>query len=89
MLSTGCRVSEVAHLRMENIDFRTGECTVLGKGNKERTVYISDNAMYYLQRYLAERSWNASSPLFLNKEGQGCQSVASSIWSARLEEELV
>lgn len=71
MLSTGCRVSEVAHLRMENIDFRTGECTVLGKGNKERTVYISDNAMYYLQRYLAERSWNASSPLFLNKRGTG------------------
>ena len=71
MLSTGCRVSEVAHLRMENIDFRTGECTVLGKGNKERTVYISDNAMYYLQRYLAERSWNASSPLFLNKRGIG------------------
>ena len=71
MLSTGCRVSEVAHLRMENIDFRTGECTVLGKGNKERTVYISDNAMYYLQRYLAERSWNASSPLFLNKRRTG------------------
>lgn len=71
MLSTGCRVSEVAHLCMANIDFRAGECTVLGKGNKERVVYISDNAMYYLQRYLADRTWNASSPLFLNGRGKG------------------
>ena len=66
LLSTGCRVSEVAYLRIENIDFRLGECTVLGKGNKERIAYISDNAMYYLRRYLAEREYNGDDPLFLN-----------------------
>ena len=70
LLSTGCRVSEVANLRIGNIDFRAGECVVLGKGNKERTVYISDNAMYYLQKYLVERRFSASDPLFLNDRGK-------------------
>lgn len=70
LLSTGCRVSEVANLQIGNIDFRAGECVVLGKGNKERTVYISDNAMYYLQKYLAERRFCASDPLFLNGRGK-------------------
>ena len=69
-LSTGCRVSEVANLQIGNIDFRAGECVVLGKGNKERTVYISDNAMYYLQKYLVERRFCASDPLFLNGRGK-------------------
>lgn len=71
LLSTGCRVSEVANLRIGNIDFRSGECVVLGKGNKERTVYISDNAMYYLQQYLAERVCDATAPLFANGRGRG------------------
>lgn len=71
LLSTGCRVSEVANLQIGNIDFRAGECVVLGKGNKERTVYISDNAMYYLQQYLAERVCDAAAPLFVNGRGRG------------------
>lgn len=70
LLSTGCRVSEVANLQIRNVDFRAGECTVLGKGNKERTVYISDNAMYYLQKYLVERRFSADDPLFLNDRGK-------------------
>ena len=70
LLSTGCRVSEVANLQICNVDFRAGECTVLGKGNKERTVYISDNAMYYLQKYLVERRFSADDPLFLNDRGK-------------------
>lgn len=70
LLSTGCRVSEVANLQIGNIDFRAGECTVLGKGNKERTVYISDNAMYYLQKYLAGRMISAADPLFVNDRGR-------------------
>lgn len=70
LLSTGCRVSEVANLQICNVDFRAGECTVLGKGNKERTVYISDNAMYYLQKYLVERRFSAADPLFINDRGK-------------------
>lgn len=52
---TGCRVSEVAKLNVEDIDFERMECTVLGKGNKERTVYLSEVAGMHLKNYLSER----------------------------------
>lgn len=70
LLSTGCRVSEVAGLKVGNIDFRTGECVVLGKGNKERTVYLNNKSMYYLERYLGSFV-DADRPLFMNARGRG------------------
>ena len=70
LLSTGCRVSEVACLKVGNIDFRTGECVVLGKGNKERTVYLNNKSMYYLERYLGGFV-DAERPLFMNARGRG------------------
>lgn len=70
LLSTGCRVSEVAGLKVGNIDFRTGECVVLGKGNKERTVYLNNKSMYYLERYLGGLV-DAERPLFMNARGRG------------------
>ena len=68
LLSTGCRVSEVVHLEIENIDMVKGECVVLGKGNKERKVYISERCMYHLSEYLYSRNDNDSA-LFLNNHG--------------------
>lgn len=70
LLSTGCRVSEVAGLKVGNIDFRTGDCVVLGKGNKERTVYLNNKSMYYLERYLGGFV-DAERPLFMNARGRG------------------
>lgn len=70
LLSTGCRVSEVAGLKVGNIDFRTGECVVLGKGNKERTVYLNNKSMYYLERYLGNFV-DADRPLFMNSRERG------------------
>lgn len=70
LLSTGCRVSEVAGLKVGNIDFRTGECVVLGKGNKERTVYLNNKSMYYLERYFGNFV-DADRPLFTNSRGRG------------------
>ena len=70
LLSTGCRVSEVAGIKVGNIDFRTGECVVLGKGNKERTVYLNNKSMYYLERYLGGFV-DAERPLFMNARGRG------------------
>lgn len=70
LLSTGCRVSEIAGLKVGNIDFRTGECVVLGKGNKERTVYLNNKSMYYLERYLGNFV-DVDRPLFMNSRGRG------------------
>ena len=66
LYSTGCRVSEVSELDTVDIDMTTGECIVIGKGNKERTVYLTDVAMLHLQTYLNSRTDN-SIALFAGK----------------------
>jgi len=63
---TGCRVSEVARLNMDDVDFERMECTVLGKGNKERTVYLSEVAAMHLKDYLSART-DTGEALFAGK----------------------
>lgn len=52
---TGCRVSEVAGLDISDVDFERMECVVLGKGNKERKVYLTEVAAMHLQEYINSR----------------------------------
>ena len=66
LYSTGCRVSEVSGLDIMDIDTNTGECVVIGKGNKERTVYLTDVALLHLRIYLDSRNDN-SIALFTGK----------------------
>lgn len=53
LLSTGCRVSELAGIKISDID--GSAITVLGKGNKYRTVYLNAKGTMALQKYMAER----------------------------------
>ena len=55
LLSTGCRISEICALNRNDVDFINKEIVVLGKGNKERTVFIDEVTAMLLQRYLNER----------------------------------
>ena len=55
LLSTGCRISEVCALDRDSVDYESGECTVLGKGNKERTVFLDDVTVMLLKRYISNR----------------------------------
>ena len=66
LLSTGCRISEVTKLNVSDINFVTQECTVLGKGNKERVVFLSDVCILHLRRYLDTRNTD-SDILFVGK----------------------
>lgn len=66
LLSTGCRISEVCALNRNDIDFQTLECTVVGKGNKERPVFVDDVTAMLLHRYFAERK-DDSVALFAGK----------------------
>ena len=52
---TGCRVSEVVKLNKSDVNFVSQSIIVLGKGNKQRVVYISDVAMLYLVEYINSR----------------------------------
>lgn len=56
LLSTGCRISEVTGLNRNDIDLVNLECTVLGKGNKERTVYLDSVTAMLLKEYMASRT---------------------------------
>lgn len=66
LLSTGCRISEVCGMNRDSIDFANLECTVLGKGNKQRVVFIDDVTAMLLRRYLLERT-DDSEALFIGK----------------------
>lgn len=66
LYSTGCRVSEVVGIDISDVDFSRKECVVLGKGNKQRTVYLTDMAAENLQEYLKSRT-DFSEALFVGK----------------------
>lgn len=69
LLSTGCRISEVCGLNRDDIDFQKLECKVLGKGNKERKVYIDGVTAMLLKRYLKTRK-DIAQALFVGKGTQ-------------------
>jgi integrase/recombinase XerD len=50
------RISEALSLNINDIDFQTKETLVVGKGNKQRTVFFSDDAIYWIKQYLDRRT---------------------------------
>lgn len=58
LYASGCRVSEVVRLNRTDINFLTRDAIVLGKGNKERTIYLTPVALMHLSDYLNSRQDN-------------------------------
>lgn len=56
LFSTGLRVSELVNLKKEEINFKKNDLTIRGKGNKLRIVFLSNQAIYWLRKYLEKRS---------------------------------
>ena len=54
--STGCRVSEMVNLNKSDINFKSGEVFLFGKGNKHRTSYLNAKSEVYLKKYLHTRN---------------------------------
>ena len=55
--STGCRISELAGMKTATINWQNGSLPVIGKGNKERIVYLNGKAIYQLKKYLMDRQY--------------------------------
>ena len=55
LLDTGLRAAEFCGLRTGDVDMRSGLCTVLGKGQKQRTVRVGAKARGAIARMLAMR----------------------------------
>lgn len=55
LASTGMRVGELVKLNISDVNLKTRECIVTGKGNKQRPVYFDARAKLHLSSYLESR----------------------------------
>ncbi len=69
LFSTGLRVSELQKLNRDKINLSRREFGIIGKGGKERVVFISDDAAEWIDRYLKTRS-DRHNPLFIRYSGK-------------------
>src|ERR687885_298674 len=69
-LQTGIRVSELAHLRLTDIDFIKPTITVRGKGSVQREIALEKKGIHALKSYLAIRPESISTRVFLNYQGE-------------------
>jgi site-specific recombinase XerD len=65
LVNTGMRISELSNIELNHI--KGNAIRIIGKGNKERTVYLSDSCIEALNNYLALRPQCNSKLLFLAK----------------------
>jgi len=65
LFSTGLRVSELVALNVDQMNLKTREFGVVGKGGRARVVFISRQALPYLEKYLWQRR-DKYRPLFIN-----------------------
>ncbi|MEO0841202.1 MAG: site-specific integrase [Cyanobacteria bacterium J06643_5] len=61
---TGCRIGEFLALNLEGIDIKNQKFQVLGKGNKKRWCFYSDDAAKSLDEYLKYSRHQNSNALF-------------------------
>ena len=54
LFSTGMRISELLSLNRKDID-KSGRIFIMGKGKKERFVYLTDRANSFIELYLRLR----------------------------------
>jgi len=71
LIATGMRRAELCALRTSDVDLQSGKLRVIGKGDKERTVYLRNGALRYLRDWLAVRG-DGPGPIFcrINKAGR-------------------
>jgi len=58
-LNCGMRLSELVGINIKDINFSECKLNVIGKGNKERTIYLNKACMNAINSYLKERPRNS------------------------------
>src|SRR2546429_6042667 len=69
-LQTGIRVSELANLTEDDIDFVKPSIAVRGKGSVEREIALEKKGIHALKSYLTVRGESFSNRVFLNYHGE-------------------
>lgn len=71
MYATGLRVSELANLKVDELDIENGYIRCMGKGSKERIVPLGESAIAAVLKYIeVGRNKQTSPELFLNYKGK-------------------
>jgi site-specific recombinase XerD len=63
LIDTGGRLSEVAELTVDDVDFDLGVCHVVGKGRRHRSLPFGQATSLALGRYLRSRAKDRDAPL--------------------------
>lgn len=90
LFSSGLRVSELVNLNREDINLKRKEFMVRGKGQKDRPIFISEAAVWWLNQYISKRDDN-SRPLFIRYSGTKKVNVSGNFYrlTARSVQRLV
>ena len=68
LLQTGARIGEALSIKITDIDHINREIPIIGKGNKPRTLFLKNEVIHWIDRYLSLR--NSTHPhLFTTIEG--------------------
>jgi len=74
LFSTGMRVAELVSLDKDQIKItpltKDLEISIIGKGNRPRTVYFSERALKWIKRYLETRKEDKEKALFIRFKGR-------------------
>ncbi len=71
-LNCGMRLSELVGINFKDINFNDRKLNVIGKGNKERTIYLNDACLKAINNYIAVRphdgvKYDSKDALFLSE----------------------
>ena len=69
LYGSGLRVSEALGLDIEEVNLEEREFRVVGKGDRERIGYLSEETVKLLRRYLRERGRPRMGPIFESRQG--------------------
>ncbi len=75
LLNCGLRLQELININISDIDFENNKLNVIGKGNKERTIYLNKACINAINKYLTVRKkdsvkFNSRDALFLSEQKQ-------------------
>lgn len=70
LLGTGMRIGELLSLNRKDIDWDKLEAKIVGKGNKERTIFFNERSLEWLRKYLENRN-DLHEAVFVTKKPTG------------------
>ncbi len=88
LLASGMRISELVSINKNQID-STGRIFIRGKGRKERFVYLTERALYWVNQYLTRRQ-DLAPALFIpyrgNNSGKQIKRISTNYLQAKIKE---